>query len=78
MCLIDDLDVILADKVAFNPNTTNQPTELKALTDDRNMCSKIEINLGKGGKHAKRRKCWLSAFSPFPIRFLKSFFHQGH
>ena len=34
----------------------------------------IEICFGKGRKHCgKRRKCWLPAFSSFPIMFSKGF-----
>ena len=34
---------------------------------------KIQILFGKGRKHCgKRRKCWSSAFSPFPTMFLKA------
>ena len=36
---------------------------------------KIEIYFGKGREHCgKRRKCWSSAFSPFPTMFLGVFF----
>ena len=31
MCLTDRHDMTLAVKVAFNPNTTNQPTVLKKV-----------------------------------------------
>ena len=40
--------------------------------------SKIEICVGKSRKHCgKRRKCWLPAFSPFPIMLSKAFFSRG-
>ena len=36
--------------------------------------SKTEICFGKGRKHCgKKRKCWLPAFSPFPIMFSEGF-----
>ena len=48
---------------------------MKALADDKiNVTEKIEISFGKGRKHAKWRKCWLPAFSPFPIMFSKGLF----
>ena len=35
----------------------------------------IEIWFEKGRKHCgKRRKCWLPAFSPFPMMFSKDLF----
>ena len=42
----------------------------------QNKCdSKTEICFGKGRNHDwKRRKCWLPAFSPFPIMFPKGYF----
>ena len=47
--------------------------KLKASADNKNKCGrKIEICFRKGRKHCgKRWKCWLSAFSPFPIMFSK-------
>ena len=37
--------------------------------------SKIKICFCKDRKHyGKRRKCWLPAFSPFPVTFSKGFF----
>ena len=37
----------------------------------------VAICFGKGRKHCgKRRKCWLTAFSPFPTMYSKGFFHR--
>ena len=52
-------------------------SKLKAFADDKKKkCdSKIEICSGKERKHCgKRRKCWLPAFSPFPVMFSKFFY----
>ena len=36
---------------------------------------KLKFGMGKGRKHfGKRRKCWLTAFSPFPTKFSKGYF----
>ena len=42
--------------------------KLKAFADDKKKCySKIEICFVKDRKYCgKRRKCWITAFSPFP------------
>ena len=52
--------------------------KFKELADYKiNMTENIEICIGKGGKHdRKRRKCWLLAFSPFPTMFSKGFFSR--
>ena len=48
--------------------------KFKELADDKiNENKKIEICFGNGRKHfRKRRKCWLSTFSPFPTMFSKA------
>ena len=52
MCVIDRHDMTLAVKVALNPNTTKQPTEMAPLNDARigKMLSPTAINsLGSVG-----------------------------
>ena len=48
-------------------------SKLKALAYNRiNVTEKLKNCFGKSRKHdGKRRKCWLKAFSPFPIMFSK-------
>ena len=41
----------------------------------KDMTQKLEKLLWEGRKHCgKRRKCWLPAFSPFPLMFSKGYF----
>ena len=68
--------------VYLNPLTNNKfsdRSKLKALADDKiNVTEKLDFWGGKGRKcYGKRRKCWLSAFSPFPIMFSKGRFVGG-
>ena len=48
-------------------------SKFQAFADDKKKCDqKIEICVGKGRKHCrKKKKCWLPAFSPFPTMFSK-------
>ena len=54
-------------------------SELKRLADKKiNVTKKLKSVLERFEKHCgKRRKCWLSAFSPFPQNIFKSFLSQG-
>ena len=51
-------------------------SKLNALADNKiNVTEKLKFVLGRMEKHhGKRRKCWLPAFSPFPIMFSKDLF----
>ena len=61
---------------AFADN--NKKKYVSKIADNNKKCvSKIKICFGKGRKYfGKRRKCWLSAFSPFPKMFSKAFFFK--
>ena len=54
-------------------------SKLKAFTDHKIYVTyKQKFFLGwVENIVGKRRKCWLPAFSPFPIMFSKGFFFQG-
>ena len=51
-------------------------SKLKAVADDKiNLTEKLKFIFGMVEKHFReRRKCWFSAFPPFPKMFSKSFF----
>ena len=53
-------------------------SKLNAFADDEIWCNwKFEICFGKGRRHCgKRRKYWLSAFSPFSAVFSKGFSYR--
>ena len=63
-------------KIPLTPyHTANLKTSpsSKHLQTTKYMQIKTEIHFGMCRQHCgKRRKCWLPAFSPFPILFLQS------
>ena len=61
------------------PQQNLELDQLEIFCRRRNKCiQKNEISFRKGGKHCeKRRKCRLSAFSPFPTMFSKASFFSG-
>ena len=53
----------LMDSILYQTTTNLDWSKLKAFADVK---MNVEICFGKGRKHCvKRRKCWLTAFSPF-------------
>ena len=50
-------------------------SKMKAFPDNEiNVTKDLKICFGKDRKHCRKgRKCWLPAFSPFPIMFSESF-----
>ena len=76
---------ILAKRLNSLPNDKIiDMSKLKAFADNKtDMIEKLKFVLGSIGnivgkgerKHCgKRKKCWLPAFSPFPIMFSNSFY----
>ena len=75
---LEDCKICPLEKVnSLRNDKTLDQSKLKAFADGKNKCdSKTEIGVGKENrKHSeKRRKCWLSAFSPFSPMFSKGLY----
>ena len=62
------------------PNDKNLDwSKLDGFADDKiNVTEKLKFVLERIEKHCgKRKKCWLQAFSLFPLMFSKGFLFQG-
>ena len=67
---------VICTRLISLPNIVFDWSKSKAFADQEiNLTLEQKFFLGWVKKHCgKRRKCWLSAFSPFPTMFSKGFF----